>query len=75
MISTTHVENTAQAEDFGLIDEMGELMGPKQTQAVADEFYEPSQTETHVDEHCNSMIEEMNSELTRQNALLKERLS
>jgi len=42
MISTTHVENTAQAEDFGLIDEMGELMGPKQTQAVADEFYEPS---------------------------------
>jgi hypothetical protein len=36
------LENTAQAEDFGLIDEMGELMGPKQTQAVADEFYEPS---------------------------------
>jgi hypothetical protein len=42
MISTIHLENTAQAEDFGLIDEMGELMGPKQTQAVADEFYEPS---------------------------------
>ena len=75
MISTIQLENTAQAEDFGLLDEMGSLMGPQQTQAVADEFYEPSQTETHVEDHRDSIINEMNSELTRQNTLLKERLS
>lgn len=72
-LSTIHVETTAPADEFVMIDDLDDLIEPKQTTGVAEEFEEPSETEMLASR--GQMIGEMQGELVRQNSLLKERLS